>query len=80
MVTIDQIRPIFQEIFDDPALAVADQTAPQDIPDWDSVAQVKLVLTIEQSFGVRFTTEEVASFHSAGDFVAALNRRQGAAS
>jgi acyl carrier protein len=76
MTVINQINDVFQEVFDEPTLSVGLDTSPSDIADWDSVAQVKLVLAIEEAFGTRFTTDEVTSLHSVGDFVAALNSRR----
>ncbi len=78
MPVINQLNSLFQEIFDDPALVVQPETSASDIAEWDSVAQVKLVLAIEEAFGARFTTDEVAALHCVGDFIAALNRRKGA--
>jgi acyl carrier protein len=77
MSPLSQLNSIFQEVFDDPGLALKPETGPEEIPDWDSVAQVKLVLAVEDAFGMRFTTEEVASLHCVGDFIHALNKRQG---
>ncbi|MGD0294790.1 MAG: acyl carrier protein [Terracidiphilus sp.] len=77
MSAINQLNSIFQEIFDDPALVVRPETSPSDIADWDSIAQVKLVLAVEEVFGTRFTTEEVSSLHCVGDFIAALTRGKG---
>jgi acyl carrier protein len=78
MSVIYQLNSIFQEVFDDPALVVRPETSPNDIADWDSVAQVKLVLAIEEAFGTQFTTDEVTALQCVGDFIAALNRRKGA--
>jgi acyl carrier protein len=80
MSLIYQLNVIFQEVFDDPSLAVRPQTSPDDIADWDSVAQVKLVLAVEDAFATRLTTDEVTRLHCVGDFLGALNKRIGAAS
>jgi acyl carrier protein len=73
---IQELNAIFRDIFDDPELNVVETTSSQDIPEWDSVAQVKLVLAIEEEFGVEFTTDEVAAFKCVGDFVRALEARR----
>ena len=75
MVIQSRINGIFQEIFDDPRLQVTPETSPADIADWDSVAQMKLVLAMEEAFGVRLATEEVASLSTVGDFLKTLNKR-----
>ena len=73
---IQTLNAIFRDIFDEPDLNVVPTTSRLDIPDWDSVAQVKLVLAIEEEFGVEFTTDEVAAFKCVGDFVRALEARR----
>ena len=73
---VNQLESIFQEIFDNSALVIRPDTSPRDIADWDSVAQGKLVLAIEDAFAVRFTTEEVSGFHCVGDLIEALNKRK----
>ena len=75
MQMIDSVQTIFQEIFDDPKLEVLPSTGPHQIADWDSVAQVRIVLALEEAFGTRFTTSEVAEAHTVGDFLCALERR-----
>jgi len=74
---INQLNLIFQDVFDDPSLFVRSETSPNEIADWDSVAQVKLVLAVEEAFAMRFTSDEVSSIHCVGDFIAALNSRKG---
>ncbi len=77
MSVLVQLNSIFQEIFDDPQLALTPATSPNDLSDWDSVAQVKLVLAIEEAFAVRFTSDEISSMHCVGDFMSALARQKG---
>ncbi len=69
---IFRIRRIFREIFDDDQLDVSDELSPHVLPAWDSLAQVKLLLALEEEFGVQFTTAEAAELHSVGDFKRAL--------
>lgn len=78
MSIIAQLNAVFCEVFDDPMIVIRPETEAADIPDWDSVAQVKLVLAIEELFSVRFASEELSEFHCVGDLVRALERRMGA--
>jgi acyl carrier protein len=77
MSTLVELNSIFQEIFDDPQLAVGPDTGSHDIADWDSVAQVKLVLAIEEAFAIRFTSDELSSIHTVRDFMIAIRRQKG---
>jgi acyl carrier protein len=71
---IDRLRPIFLDILDEPELAFSGNLSPLDCAHWDSVAQVRLVLAVEDEFGIQFATEDVAAFKTVGDFIAALNK------
>jgi acyl carrier protein len=77
MPVLAQLNSIFQEVFDDPRLVVSADTNSGDLADWDSVAQVKLVLAIEEAFAVRFSGDELSSIHTVGDFMTALEKQKG---
>ena len=76
MATFDQrVQNVFREVFEDEGLEVTDDTSPKTLDDWDSFAQVKLIVGLEEEFGVKFTTGEVVSFHKAGDLKRALRAK-----
>ena len=64
MTTIEKLQSIFQDVFDDPSIRLTSELSPATYPDWDSVATVRLVLSIESEFGIRFTTDQVAGIKS----------------
>jgi acyl carrier protein len=66
------IQDMFRQVFDDEGLVVTKETGRRDVADWDSVAQVKLVLSLEEEFGIRFSEDEVSSLQTVGDFLAAI--------
>ena len=68
--TEDEVRltDIFRTILEKPGLELVDTlTAPQ-VPGWDSFNHVNLVMEVEEQFGVRFSTEEIASLANVGEF------------
>ena len=75
--TLIKLRHIFRDIFDDEALDISENTAKSDIEDWDSIAHVKIILAIEEEFNIRFTTEEVASIKTIGEFMKAIHQHTG---
>lgn len=66
------VQEIFRQVFDDDGLVVAPNTGRRDVAGWDSVAQVKLILSLEEEFGVRFTEDEVSSAQTVGDLLASI--------
>lgn len=78
MSLLYRLNTVFQEVFDDPTLQIAPETSAREIAEWDSVAQVKLILSIEEAFDTRLDSDEAAGIHSVGGFLAAIECRQGA--
>ena len=74
MQTIDTLTDIFRDVFDEPDLSISPDTSTDDIKDWDSVAQVNLVLTIESVFCVRLTMEEATEINSVAGFIDAIEK------
>lgn len=65
MPTLDQrVQRVFREVFDDEKLSVTDQLSHQNYPAWDSFAQVKLILELEEEFDIKFQTGEVTQLTS----------------
>lgn len=73
MNLVDQrIQRIFREVFENDSLQVHDDLSARTLADWDSLAQVKLILGLEEEFGVKFTTAEVAELNSVQSLRSAL--------
>ena len=68
---------VFREVFDDEALSVDDETSARDVPEWDSLAQAKLIIALEHEFKVSFTTAEIGSWSNVGDLKRALRSKLG---
>jgi acyl carrier protein len=45
-----------------------------DIPDWDSLGNINLIIGIEESFGVKFATAEISMLKEKGQNVGSLMR------
>ncbi len=66
---LSTIQRIFRDVLDEPDLDVDESFSMQDHEDWDSVATVQIVLAIEESFGKRLSTDEVAEISSVADIL-----------
>jgi len=64
----DRIREVFREIFDDPNMVISDEVSANDVPEWDSLAQVKLIIGMEEEFEIKFSTHDITQMTSVGDF------------
>ena len=76
MNPIDQrIEKIFREVFENDGMQIEDGQSPGNVMDWDSLAQVKLIVGLEEEFGIKFTTEEVTHLKSVGDLKQVIAKR-----
>jgi acyl carrier protein len=75
-ITINDLQPIFRDTFEDDAIQVESSSTAKDIPGWDSLNHIYLVVAIEKAFKVKFTTMEIQSWKCAGDIVANVNRKR----
>jgi acyl carrier protein len=73
----DRLAEIFREVFDDPSIAIEDSMTAKDVPNWDSITHVDLIVSVEKAFRVSFTTREVKSLENVGDFVRLIASRAG---
>jgi acyl carrier protein len=65
----DQLTGIFRDVFDDEDLVVTPEMTAADVEEWDSLNHIKLVLSVEKNFGLRFSAAEVGSLVNVGEFV-----------
>ena len=76
MLTFEQrLQNVFQEVFEDDDLEVTDDLSSKTLETWDSFAQVKLIVGLEEEFDVKFTTDEVATLSSAVQLKQALHAK-----
>jgi acyl carrier protein len=70
-----KLIPIFRDVFEDPALEISDATTAKDVPAWDSLTYVNLIVAVEKAFAVSFTTKEVKSLANVGSFIDLIAKR-----
>jgi len=63
----EQLSNIFKNIFNDEELSVSPETSAKDIDGWDSLAHIRLIFSIEKTFGLHFTAEEATNLSTVGE-------------
>lgn len=66
---INAITPVFQRVFNDPDLVLSANLTANDVPLWDSLNHIVLVVELEDLTGLTFTTDQLAGLANVGDFV-----------
>ena len=73
-----ELTEIFRHVFDDEDLVISRATRSTDVPGWDSLRHVTLVLHVERAFGIRFSSSEVAMLENAGELQDLVELKRGA--
>lgn len=66
------LLPIFQDVFDRDDIALNPELSARDVDGWDSLSNIRLFVSIEQAFGIRFTSDEVTTLRNVGELVDAI--------
>ena len=69
--TLDKVCAIISDVFGIPRSEVDETTVQDDIPEWDSIGHLNLMLALEEAFDVSFAVDEMPNLVS----VAAIARR-----
>lgn len=70
-----RLTALFQDVLDDPDLAITPVTTAKDVPGWDSLTHIQLLVAIEGEFNIRFNTAEVAALANVGEMVVLIAER-----
>ena len=77
MDILKKLEVIFRDIFDDENIILTNETTANDIEDWDSLAQINLIVAIRREFKINFDLEEVSKYKNVGDMVSAIKKKLG---
>jgi acyl carrier protein len=63
------LNDIFRDVLADDGVNVGDETTAEDVPGWDSVAQIDVLAAAEVRFGIEIRAAEAERLGSVGDLV-----------
>ena len=70
---LDRVREIIADITHNDVAAVTSQSNSQNLDGWDSVAQINIIVSVEEEFGVTFEAEEIHTLDSVEKIVNAVS-------
>ena len=71
---IAKLQGIFDNVFLEP-VALTPATSAKDVPEWDSLTHISLLVAVEKAFAVRFRVGEVEATKNVGEFADLIVRR-----
>jgi acyl carrier protein len=74
---IAKLQTVFDSVFLEPVVLTPALSA-KDVPEWDSLIHISLMVSVEKAFSVRFRVGEVEATRNVGEFAdLILKRMQG---
>jgi acyl carrier protein len=77
--SLGKLTGIFRAMFNQPHLELSNDLTAADVPGWDSLKHVNLMVTIESEFGIRFSNTEIANLADVGELIALISEKTGEA-
>jgi acyl carrier protein len=72
---LSRLTGIFRDVFDDETLVARPEMTAHEIDRWDSLSHIDMILLVEEAFGIRFRTREIADLMNVGDLVRLIGIR-----
>jgi acyl carrier protein len=70
-----KLTVIFRDVFDNDDLVARTELTAEDVPGWDSLSHVRLILTVVREFQTQFSAAEITELKNVGDLAALLKRK-----
>lgn len=73
-----ELTDIVRSVLDDPQLTLTEETTAEDVPGWDSMAHIAVVVEAECRFGVTFAVTELDALRRVGDLIRLIEVKRAA--
>ena len=73
--SLETVTGLIRDLFDEYAGPVTRDLDAKKVPQWDSLGHVQLMVLIEQTFGIRFSADQVGKFRDVGDLIDAIDAK-----
>tara|TARA_B100001013_G_scaffold48945_1_gene25675 strand:+ start:255 stop:503 length:249 start_codon:yes stop_codon:yes gene_type:complete len=66
---LEKIQPVFSKVFGNESIKIDHNSSPETIEQWDSLAQINLIIGIEKLMKIKFSVTELASLKNVGEII-----------
>jgi acyl carrier protein len=73
------LTQVLHDVFDDDTIVLRPELSAADVDGWDSLAHVRLLLTVERKFGIKFNAIEAGKLKNVGELMELIDSKLSAA-
>ena len=66
---LSKLTRIIHDVFENYDIVVTPTLTADDVPEWDSLTHVRLILAVQKAFNVKFSAAQIASLKNVGDLL-----------
>jgi len=70
-----RLTDIMRDLFDDDDLVAHPALTADDVKEWDSLTHLRLMLTVQKAFGVKFSAAEIGKLKNVGDLASLIQAK-----
>jgi acyl carrier protein len=70
---LEELQSIFREVLDQPQLNLTRESNSSNVDNWDSLAHINLVTSIEKRYKIKFALGELQELKDVGDMIDLIN-------
>lgn len=72
---LQEVTQVVRATLRDPSLELQYETKASDVPGWDSLSHIEIVVAVEKHFAIKFNFAELQKFQNIGQFCDGILKR-----
>jgi len=70
-----ELTQVFRDVFGDDELVLRPDLSARDVDGWDSLTHIRLLVTIERTFKIKFSVSEVGELKNVGELMSLIEAK-----
>ena len=75
----DRLTEIFHDVFEDDSIVLTPGLSAADVPEWDSLSHIRLMIAVQNAFRTKFSAAQTADLKNVGDLAGLIQQKTAAA-
>ena len=71
---LERLTNVFQDVFDDDSIVLTENSTADEIEEWDSLNQIKIILACEKEFNIKLNARDINTLENVGAMLEHLRK------